>query len=202
MTSASALQDGPKTLIAQGYEARRAGNSQEAKAVFTRAVNLSRAVVESDPKASPQLAEALTSLGQVERDLGEISAALQHYQEAAELYRSLPSDAAQPLAVAHTVRHVADIMRVNGDLVPAAAGFYDEALLIYRDHPETSPLDLANTLRGYALLKASSGHSQAAIAFFEEARILYIEAAEKTGLDLQPAFEEVDRQIAQLSQLQ
>ncbi len=181
----------PKSLIAAGYQARRENRLSEAKTAFTQAVHHYR---DTDPE-NPQLAEALRGLGQIERDLGDIPAALQHHREAADLYRTLQ----QPLAVAHTIRHIADIQRENGDLTPAAAAHYDEALLIYRDHPETKPLDMANTLRGYALFKAATAHPEAAIASWHEARTFYEQAATQTGLDMQPAFDEIDSQLARLS---
>jgi len=190
MLPSSETPSNPKSLITAGYQARRESRPSEAKTAFTQAVNHYR---DTDP-GNPQLAEALRGLGQIERDLGEIPAALQHHREAADHYRTLN----QPLALAHTVRHIADIQLENGDLAPAASN-YDEALLIYRDYPETKPLDLANTLRGYALLKGATAHPEAAIASWHEARMLYEQAATQTGLDMQPAFAEIDRQIALLT---
>jgi tetratricopeptide (TPR) repeat protein len=181
-------------LIAAGYQARRENRPLDAKAAFTQAVYLCR---ESGP-LDLRLPEALKGLGQIERDLGNLPAALQHYREAADLERSRSHDPAQPLKLAHTVRHIADLLRESGDLLPAGS-YYDEALLLYRDHPETRPLDLANTLRGLALLKGATGHSEAAIVYWQEARELYADAAIRTGLDLQPAYDEIDRQITQLS---
>ena len=187
----------PDALIAAGYRARRKNQPAEAKDAFAKAVNISRKLGEKSAGAHFLLAESLTGLGQIERDLGEIPAALQHYQEAAEVYRSLD----ETLALAHALRHVGNILRSSGDAMQAV-GCYDKALLIYRGHPETSALDLANTLRGYALLKADTGHVQAAIAFWQEARALYVRAGKETGLDHQPGIDESDRQIARLSALE
>ncbi len=178
-----------KSLIAAGYLARREHRLPEAKIAFTQAIDELR---DANPPTL-HLAEALRGMGQIERDLGEIAAALEHHQQAADLYRTLQ----MPQEVAHTLRHVADIERENGDLAAAAAK-YDEALLLYRGHPETKALDLANTLRGYALLKGATGHKEAAIAAWQEARILYERAASETGLDLQPAYDEIASQIARL----
>lgn len=178
-----------KSLIAAGYQARRERRLPEAKFAFTQAIHQLRDAV--PPTA--HLAEALRGLGQIERDLGEIAAALEHHQQAADVYRDLDA----PQAVAHTVRHVADIERENGNLA-AAARNYDEALLLYRSHPETNALDLANALRGYALLKGTTGHKEAAMAAWQEARVLYEQVAAETGLDMQPAYEEVASQIARL----
>lgn len=184
------MTNDPKTLITEGQQARKEGRLLDAKAAFTQAVQLSRDhAAESPRKEAPPLAQALSCLARVERTLREISASLRHYQEAAKLYR----ERNQPLMLAHTIRHVADILRENGDLTPAAASDYEEALRIYRDHPETEPLDLANTLRGYALFKSATGHPQAAIAFWQEARNLYADVNVQAGVD------EAEKQIAALS---
>ncbi len=195
----SEVQSGAQTLIGRGQQARRDGRLSEAKAAFTQAVFEIRDSGDSPASESDkELGQALSCLARVERMLGEIPASLQHYQEAAAVYRSAKPGSGQSLKLAHTVRHIADLLRVNGDPAPAATN-YDEALLIYRDHPETEPLDLANTLRGYALLKGGGGHPEAAIAYFCEARTLYERAAAQTGLDMQPAYDEMDREIARLT---
>lgn len=81
----------------------------------------------------------MTDLGQIERDLNNSDLALRHYEESAGIYRSLDN----PLRLAHTVRHIGDILRKESrfdDSIPC----YREALEIYRLSPETQPLDLAN----------------------------------------------------------
>jgi tetratricopeptide (TPR) repeat protein len=94
--------------------------------------------------------------------------ALQLYQEAAGLYRA-EGDA---LRLAHTVRHVGDIRQETArpDL---AEPCYHEALSLYLNHAETPPLDLANAIRGLAILKSDAGDAAAARALWEEARDLY-----------------------------
>ena len=115
-----------------------------------------------------QLAKTLTALGQIERDLHHSDEAVRHYEEAVAIYRA--SDA--PLALAHTIRHVGDIHRQE-EHPKLAQPCYVEALAIYRAHAETSPLDLANTIRGFALLKEALGEMQEAKTVWEEARNLY-----------------------------
>jgi hypothetical protein len=46
-------------------------------------------------------------------------------------------------------------------------------LSLYRGHPETLPLDLANTIRGLAILKQDQGDLEQSRALWEEARDLY-----------------------------
>jgi tetratricopeptide (TPR) repeat protein len=120
--------------IEHGYQARREHRLANAKRNSAEAVDRCR---EGANRA--QLARALTGLGQIERDLHDLDAALTHYVEAVAIYRT----ADQPLTLAHTVRHVADILR-NQARLDLAAPHYEEALEIYRGDALTPPLDLAN----------------------------------------------------------
>jgi tetratricopeptide (TPR) repeat protein len=174
----------PSTLIEQGYQARRENRLADAGQHFLEAVRLCRG---GDDRIL--LARALTGLGQIERDLGRLHPALEHYSEAAGLFRI----GDLPLVLAHTVRHVGDILRNQRELA-LAAPHYEEALAIYRQRAaETPPLDLANAIRGYALLKADSGETAAAIELWQETRQLYISVGVKAGVD------EAESQLARLA---
>jgi len=66
---------------------------------------------------------------------------------------------------------------------------YNEALEIYRNSPETPQLDLANTLRGFALLK--DGDGEEALLLWQEASYLYAASGVDAGVsecELQIAF--------------
>jgi tetratricopeptide (TPR) repeat protein len=162
----------PETLIEQGYAARREGRIAEARECFAEAVEMCR---ESSDQVL--LASALSGLGQIERDLGLLDAALKCYQEAVSLHRRLD----RPLVLAHSIRHVADILRNQVQLALASSN-YEEALAIYRAHAETPPLDLANAIRGYALLKANVGDKQGAAKLWQEAGVLYAAAGVEAGV--------------------
>jgi tetratricopeptide (TPR) repeat protein len=179
-----------------GYQARREHRLDDAKAAYAAAVEQSR---QADKPAL--LAQSLKGLGGIERDLGNTTAALDRYLEAATIQRNLDN----PLSLAHAIRHVADILRENSQ-TSAALPHYEEALGIYRNHPETNTLDLANTLRGFALLKTTLGETEAAIALWQEAGALYNQVWQEPGspftqADLQPGIAESQRQIALLSGL-
>jgi tetratricopeptide (TPR) repeat protein len=181
-------------LLEQGRQMRVQHRHAEAKAIYAQA--LSQASEEAEPA---QMVQALTRYGGIERDLGNIDSALQHYRQALELCRALDT----PLTLAHTIRHVADILRESGQL-DAAQPCYWEALAIYRTHPETGTLDLANTLRGLALLEANRNHREEAIALWQEAGSLYDRVWRQPGspfsqADLAPGIAESARQVAQLS---
>jgi hypothetical protein len=59
---------------------------------------------------------------------------------------------------------------------------YHEALTIYRAHKETPPLDLANAIRGLALLKSNAGEVEEARALWAEARDLYAAVNVEAGV--------------------
>jgi tetratricopeptide (TPR) repeat protein len=95
--------------------------------------------------------------------------------------------------VAHTVRHLGDILRKQGQGV-SSESCYSEALEIYRKSQETPLLDLANTLRGFALLKGENGEAEEARSLWREARDLY------AALNIQAGVDEGNRRISLLSQ--
>ena len=124
-----------------------------------------------------ELIRALKGLGQIERDLDNGAAALTLYEEAVALCRQ-EGDA---LMLAHTVRHVGDILQEGGrdDL---AEPCYYEALSVYRCDNETPPLDLANAIRPFTLLKENAGEVEAAKRLWAEARDLYAVANVAQGV--------------------
>jgi len=162
----------PDTLITLAYEARRKGRLEDAKQFFANAVQSCRGAADQ-----AMLARSLTGLGQIERDLRNTVQALQYYEEAASVYRTLPD----PLGFAHTIRHVGDILRNRGS-IEEARPYYEQALEIYRAHAETSTLDLANAIRGLALLRADAGETEQAISLWHEAKSLYHAANVQEGV--------------------
>jgi tetratricopeptide (TPR) repeat protein len=132
----------------------------------------------------PRTAAELERSAYAERKLGNVQTARKLYEEAAALYRA----EANPRKVAHTIRHVADIHRGEG-CADLAAPLYNEALAIYRSHAETSPLDLANAIRGLTILKSDAGESEAARELWAEARDLY------RSVDVQAGVAECTRRL-------
>jgi tetratricopeptide (TPR) repeat protein len=159
-------------LRAEAQQARRENRLQDARNILRDALTLSR-----ESADELDLARTLTALGQSERDLGNDDSALAHYEEATKIYRRR-NDA---LTLAHTIRHLGDIHRHEHhfDLAKAC---YREALQLYRDHDNPPPLDLANAIRGYALLQQEMGDRLEAKSLWEEARRLYSEVNVEAGV--------------------
>lgn len=175
--------DSTAVLIREGYRARHEDRRADAAALFASAVEQCRASGEQ-----LLLARSLVGLGQIERDLGNTAAAVEHYEEAAAIFRT----EADPLTLAHAVRHLGDIRRNRKEFERAGA-CYDESLAIYRAHRESPPLDVANALRGYALLKSQIGAIQESARLWQEAGALY------ESLGVEAGVAESKAQIAQLS---
>jgi tetratricopeptide (TPR) repeat protein len=161
-------------LLQQAFQARQEHRPNDAKRDLVEAVDL---CLKEMICPRVELARALTGLGQIERDLDHVEAALYHYEEALALYRA----EGDVLRVAHTVRHIGDMHRHEGRL-ELAATCYREALGLYRPHAETQSLDLANAIRGLAILKGDTGETEQARALWEEARHLYLALHVEAGV--------------------
>jgi tetratricopeptide (TPR) repeat protein len=158
--------------FARGYQARKEGRAADSRAVFLKAV---RSAAEEGDR--PSLAEAFCGLGQAERDIGNLQAARHHYQGAAVLYREI----GPPARLAYALRHEAEILR-KLCLPLEAEPLYLEAEGIYRQQGEKAELDLANTLRGLALVYESSDRADASRSLFEQARALYAKCNVQAGV--------------------
>jgi tetratricopeptide (TPR) repeat protein len=177
------MSESSDKLLEQAQLARREHRLADARLQLEQAVALLR-----QESSESELAEALTHLGQIERDMHNSDTALAHYQEALNLYRS----AGDPLWVAHTVRHVGDLHR-HAARLPAAEACYIEALTLYRVNATTPALDLANAIRGFALLKEDTGEAEPAKLLWLEARDLYATVGVRAGV------EECTRRLAQIA---
>src|SRR5690348_11424668 len=87
--------------LEEAVRARREDRLDDAHRIYAEAVPLLR-----DSNDRLGLVRALKGLGQIERDRGNVVAALANYEEATGLARR-END---PLLLAHTVRHVGDIL--------------------------------------------------------------------------------------------
>lgn len=78
-----------------------------------------------------------------------------------------------PLRLAHAVRHLGDAYYYAGRW-SLAEPCYLEALSIYRRHEKRQPLDLANAIRSFAVLKDEVGAAAEAGLLWQEAHDLYV----------------------------
>ncbi len=133
-------------------------------------------------------AEAISKGRQARRE-NDLSAAREHYAEAARIYR----DQNDLMGYAHTIRHIADLHLEETNLVDAK-NLCEEALEIYRSNLNTKILDLANTIRPYALLSEKLGDFELARQLWQEARTLYGSLRVSAGVS------ECDARLAELQQ--
>jgi tetratricopeptide (TPR) repeat protein len=112
-------------------------------------------------------AEAIAK-GVEARKKRDLAAARAHYAEGAKLH----SEQGEVLAYAHAIRHVADMYQEETNLAEAKP-LFEDALKIYRSNLHTRVLDLANTVRPYALLQEMLGDADSARELWLEARNLY-----------------------------
>ncbi len=159
-------------LFARGYRARKENRIADSRAIFIKGV---RGAAEEGDR--PSLAEALCGLGQAERDIGNLEAARLHYAGAATLYREI----GPPQRLAYAIRHEADVLRQECRAAEAEP-LYLEAASIYRQQGEQATLDLANTLRGLALVADSSAKPEASKPLWQEARQLYAKCNAAAGV--------------------
>ena len=133
-------------------------------------------------------AEAILQ-GRQARDSGDLTVARAHYANAAEIFQ----DQNDSLAYAHAVRHIADLLQEESNLHDAKP-LYEESLNLYRDNLNSKLLDLANTIRPYALLNQKQGHFDLARELWQEARNLY------GSLRLSAGVSECEAHLRQLGQ--
>lgn len=129
-------------------------------------------------------ADELIAQAKAERRDGNLSQAADLYRRAAQQLRD------DSLRYAHAIRHAADILREAGHSESAESD-YIEAIGIYR-RSECSPLDMANALRGYALLAEMRLQNRHAAQLWQEARSLYLQAGVDAGV------QEADQRLAGL----
>lgn len=156
----------------RGLLARGAGRHADARREFGAALDLARR------SGSKQLqVPALKGLAQIERDAGNAAAAVPLYEDAVSDCRAI----GDRLLLAHTVRHLGDAHQDLDQLVQAE-NCYREALSLYRAG-DPRPLDLANAVRSYALLKERTGEQAEARELWTEARRLYASVNASGGVE-------------------
>ena len=152
----------PEILIEQGRKARLERRLEDARSLFSEALEV--CCSEDHPRME---AELHAELAYVERALHNVQAAETQYRQATEMFQTLGDQ----YRTAHNKRHLADILRETGRPLEAAP-FYSESIDFYRKSGEY-PLQLANALRGLALMQGELKDFDGSLQSWAEAKALY-----------------------------
>lgn len=161
-----------KQLLQDAWSVRKESNYDEGRNLLQKAVNL------CEDTDYENLGRIWAISAQYDRDSGDLEHALDSSRQSCAYYRS----AANNLLVAHSVRHIGDILSALGKQ-DEARDHYEEALYIYRSDPETGKQDLANTLRPYGLLLLKIREIEKAKELLGEAKALYQAVGSQAGVE-------------------
>lgn len=151
------------TLLAEANTARREDRFEDAKQKIASALKVVRPLFHTE-----LLTKSLNDLARIERDLGNTSSSIATYEELIQLHEKHGNT----LGIAHALRHLGDIHR-DEEKIDLADDYYTRALDIYKSSEHRSQVDLANAIRGYALLQEQKGKLKDALKLWKEARMLY-----------------------------
>lgn len=115
---------------------------------------------------------------QLDRDLGKLSEALELCRRSLSYYQRTHN----PDRIAHSTRHLADLLR-QLDEDEESERCYRKAIGIYRDDPGQQAANLANALRGLALVLEKRRNIEEAINAWREAKSLYKSLRITSGVD-------------------
>ena len=128
--------------------------------------------------ARRELSIALGKLAHVALDRGRTDRALALLEDAV----AAATAAGDPLRLAHAVRHLGQVHHRRGQWDQAEA-CYQEALDLYGEANDVSPLDHANALRPMAILLEERGDADEAVGIWREAAGLYRSAGVNAGVE-------------------
>ncbi len=173
-----------QSLLAQAWKARGLGDYERAKKKVDAA--------HSQCKVSDHdlLGRVFHIYMQFEYDQNEFEAALGLARQSLDHYEK----GGNPHQLAHSRRHIADLM-LHLDRLESAEKEYQQVIQIYRSLANFHEMDLANALRGYALLLEKKNKSIEAVIVWKEARGLYDKYKIAEGV------QEADQHLAKLSGL-
>lgn len=142
-------------------------------------------------------AQAYAREAQRLRDAGDYYEAATRQRRAVALLR----DTGDKVAIAHALRHLADIL-VEAGQPSEADGPITEMLALYRAAPDTPPLELANALGSAAVHAEALGDIDTAWIFWIQARARYAALdtlfEQLTGKQENPGVAEADARLTRL----
>lgn len=140
---------------------------------------------------------ALLRTARAARDVGDLAAAIDHQSVAIERLRA----GTNPLALAHALRHRADML-IDAGRADEAEPDCAQALWFYAQVPEAPPLDIANAVRCAACQAEAVGDVAGAIEMWRDARTRYAKLSDvfeaMTGSPANPGVAEATMRIEAL----
>jgi len=119
-------------------------------------------------KLTKEKSATLSMLANIYFDLGSNKRSLESYQDALTI-AELDSE---PEQIAHITQHIADVEREIGDL-KSSLSHYEKVLAYYRSNMNKYGLNMANAMRGFALLKEKMVDYADAKSLWNEAKSIY-----------------------------
>ena len=159
-------------LLEEAWKRRREKKYEDARALLIKA----RGLCEDDDYNS--LGRIHHIYMQFDYEQGNLSKALEVCHKSLAFYQMANNSD----KIAHSTRHIADLQCHLGDDTSSESN-YRTAISIYKDDPDTQAGDLANALRGFAILLERRGKRQEAISTWEEAKELYQAGNSRAGVD-------------------
>lgn len=140
---------------------------------------------------------ALLQTAQAARQAGDMAAAIDHQSVAIDLLRA----GTNPLALAHALRHRADML-IGASRAREAETDCAQALWFYAQVPDAPPLDIANAVRCAACQAEAVGDIDGAIDLWRDARTRYAKLSDvfeaMTGSAANPGVAEATMRIEAL----
>lgn len=160
-----------KQLLNEAWDKRRSKKYDEALGLVKKAQDLSK---EDDYDSLGRIFHVYM---QLEYDQDNFSTALKYCQKSLEYYRKTDDSS----KIAHSLRHVADLQREMGQDASSESN-YREVIDIYRTISKMNAGNLANALRGFALVLEQRDKITEAISVWEETRELYKKCGIQAGV--------------------
>ena len=177
------MKEEVKSIFNQAWQHRNDGNYKSSRELLNQVLALDS----SDPNV---VAQVYAYQGQIERDLESPKKALLLYSKALKEYQS----SGNKNGIAYAERHIADIaMELN--IHEQAEESFKRALTIYREDESGNAMNIANTVRGYALLQEKTHQYHKSRSLWEEAREIY------NRFNIQEGVGECDHHLSNLDKL-
>ncbi len=155
-----------------GVLARRQGDFEAARVLFTESLDLHRALGNHHGVAS-----ALNNLGTVDYSRGQYSSARARYTESLELYAGLGDER----GVAACLDHLGTVAWAQGDY-PSATDFYQRSLALWRRLVGEEHISIAQALNNLGNVAWGQQDYAVAAAYYQQSLDLYERLGDTSGV--------------------